>query len=557
MHKTSFLLISLILLASLVACNLPQDRRPAPEEISPTRFALDDTYPVDPIFEEFYATLGGFETLGPALTPLQESGSLKIQYVEAALLVYDTEAVSGDQFRLAPLGLVFGIAEPSVPNPGVPDSRYVNGHVIHAEFAALYDRLGGARFAGRPLTEARYNPDKGRIEQYFENVGFYILDADPNQDVHLLTYGAFACDFRCRYQPEPAGIPTLRPLLPEPFSSRISQLGLSFVGRTISEPYINSEGQLEIIFENMVLATDIRVDQERGIELPFRLWLPQVLRQSGEAGVSEELFRIWLPFVPVNTFAEVRSNGAILLHIDLRALFPPIIVFAMQAEPQVFARPIVRLLGMPAQPLVARSPDPLMVFSPIEGELGHNVPILFDDFLSRHGGLPISGQPVTEAYALEDGVFRQCFENLCLDFDTGAAPGEQLKPAPLGIEYKERFFAQRQDEFLKSQSLENVEMQVWESQSFVSSKDSQIINVSVYEDGVPLMNREPELTLTLPDNTQYAYHFPPTGEDGQTSLELPPVEAPNGSLIAYEVCLSVLSGEELCLMDNYLVWNYR
>jgi hypothetical protein len=81
--------------------------------------------------------------------------------------------------------------------------------------------------------------------------------------------------------------------------------------------------------------------------------------------------------------------------------------------------------------------------------------------------------------------------------------------------------------------------------------------VSVYEDGVPLMNREPELTLSLPDNSQYTYHFPPTGENGQTSLELAPVEAPNGSLIAYEVCLSVLSGAELCVMDNYLVWNYR
>ncbi len=556
MQKKLRLHIFLILLTLLVACGKEKDLAPAPEEISRDGGVLDETYPVDPIFEQFYQSLGGINTLGPALTPLQESGNLKIQYVDAALLVFDPQAVGSDQYRLAPLGLVFGIAEPAVPNPGVPDHRYVNGHVIYLDFTAYYDQLGGARFVGRPLTEGRYNPDKNRIEQYFENLGFYILDSDPNT-VRLLAYGAFACDRRCRYQPAPASIPTLRPLLPEPFAAKVSKLGLTFIGRTLSEPYINSEGQLEIIFENLVLAVPAQASPGNGIELPFRLWLPQVLKQAIQKEEADELFRFWLPFIPVNTSTGIQSNGSILIHINIDALIKPITVFAKDQAPQVFVRPIVIMLGIPPQPVEDPSPDPLMMFYPLEEGKGHNIPIFFNDYLSRHGGFEVSGKPITRVYLLRDGVFQQCFENLCLDFDTQAAEGEQLRPAPLGVKYKERFYEGPPEEDIPEiQPLEDVRMQVWESHPFVRSNETQIIYVSIFEDNVPLMNREPDLFLSPPDDTKIEYHFPPTDENGRTSLELPPIYAPNGSLVAYEVCLPVIRGDKICVMDNYLIWNY-
>ena len=40
-----------------------------------------------------------------------------------------------------------------------------------------------------------------RIEQYFENVGFYRNFSDPAGSVHLLAYGAASCAERCAYQP--------------------------------------------------------------------------------------------------------------------------------------------------------------------------------------------------------------------------------------------------------------------------------------------------------------------------------------------------------------------
>lgn len=556
MRNKSLVPVLLIFLTTLIACGRDIEPQPSPQDDLPPGPFSEETFPVDPIFEGLYASLGGSGNLGPALTPLQESGNLKIQYVEAALMVFDPQSASNDQYRLAPLGLVFGIAEPAVPNPGVPDHRYLNGHVIFDDFAPLFEQLGGSRIVGRPLTEARYNPDKDRVEQYFENLGFYTRAGEAGEEVRLLAYGAFACDRRCRYQPNPASIPTLRPLLPEPFASRVSQLGLSFVGRTLTEPYLNSENQIEIIFENLVLATTAPVPIEEGFELPIRLWLPHIVKQFMQDSGIELPFRIYLPFIPANTSGEIKSDGSIHLRIKWHALTPPIKAFAQNQVFEVFARPIVQELDIQPQPLVPRSDDPLMVFYPIEGDLGHNVPVYFDDYLGRHGGGQISGNPITEVFLLQDGVFRQCFENICLDFDTRAPEGERLRPAALGVRYKDRFFQQTGDEFRKSQSLEDTRLQVWESQSFVSTHEIQVINVAVHENEIPLMNREPELMLTLPDNTQYKYHFPPTGEDGHSALEIPAVDAPNGSLIAYRVCLTVISGDQLCVTDNYLIWNY-
>lgn len=556
MRKKLWTTFLLIMIVTLPACGEGRQAQ-TPAGINPPRLAgLEDTYPVDPIFESFYKSLGGFDVLGPALTPLQESGSLKIQYVEAALLVYDAQAASSERYRLAPLGLVFGIAEPAVENPGVPEERYVNGHVIYADFLPLYQQLGGAQIVGRPLTEARYNPDKARVEQYFENLGFYSLDVTPAGQVQLMSYGAFACDRRCRYQPQPASIPTLRPLLPEPFSSQVAQLGLSFVGKTLSDPYINNQGQLEIIFENLVLATRGQVSQEGGLQLPFRIWLPEIFRRALPESPPQELFRIWLPIIPVDTSISVESNSSLLIEIHFRGLALVGNALAKEEAPQIYARPVVELLGIPAQPPVTASQDPLMVFYPLEDELGHNVPAFFDDYLSRHGGIAISGKPITEVYPLGGGVFEQCFENLCLRFDAGAPQGEQLRPAPLGARYKDKFVDTDLEDFEESQSLQGIDLQVWEDKPFVALNETQVIYVTVNEKETPLMNREPTLILTLPDNTHYEYHFPPTDANGQSSLELEPIPAPNGSLIAYQVCLSVISGDKKCVTDNYLIWNY-
>lgn len=454
--------------------------RSASNERPRSGVAIGEVFPVDPLFEEFYAYFGGMKTLGPAITPLTEADGKMRQYVQAGLMEYDGQAVQNDRFRLAPLGAGFGLKENGIKVSEGGD-RVVAGYSIHPEFLAMYEQMGGARFVGRPLTGPRHNADMERIEQYFENLGFYRSDYDPPDTVRLLAYGAFACDQRCRYQAPSASILGLEAALPEPFASRVAQLGAALLGRTLTPVYQAPDGQPEVIFENLVLT-------------------------AGPEGVA--------------------------------------------------ARPIVELVGIKRRPAVPCAEDALMSCYLLEIDKGHNVPRIFTEFLAQYGWLEFSGLPITEVFSEKEGIFRQCFDNLCVDFDVNAGEEQPLRLAPLGVAYMQEYYAQPEPEsFINSQSLENVRIEVWEAETYIATDQAQEINVAIFQNNVPLANREPVITVTMPDNSQEVHPFPPTGENGKTSLTLPAIQAPSGTLIAYQVCLPGLQ-ESQCVTDHYLIWNY-
>jgi hypothetical protein len=110
--------------------------------------------------------------------------------------------------------------------------------------------------------------------------------------------------------------------------------------------------------------------------------------------------------------------------------------------------------------------------------------------------------------------------------------------------------------FARSQSLENLRIQVWEGRTFVSSTEPEEIHVAIFENATPLKNREPVLRLILPDQSTQVYYFPPTDENGKTDLLLPSIPASTGTLIAYEVCINGVLGDSKCVGENYLIWNY-
>jgi hypothetical protein len=441
-------------------------------------------YPVDGLFEEFYEALGGLEALGPAISPLNREGARQLQYVENALMVYDASATNSDRFTLAPLGLDFGVAEQPAANTTDSGGRYVGGHLIWPEFVAKFDALGGVRFVGEPITEAHYNPSRNRTEQYFENLGFYRLEKDKPGVVRLMAYGAFSCDYRCRYQPPSSSIPSRQQLLPEPFQYQVDRLGSVFTGRALTVVHQAADQNQEVIFENMVLYTD-------------------------------------------------RDNPG-----------------------KVLARPIVELLGFLAHVPVDPSDNPLVVFYEIQDGKGYNVPRLFEDYLQQHGGIEFSGLPLSEVFPTKTGAYRQCFENLCLEYDTHAAQPDRLMPVPLGARYKEAFFDEGLD-FEKSLSVMNIDLLPGEEYESLPAGQPQRIYVLVSEDGLGLNNREPILILSNPDGTTQTIFFPPTGVDGRTSVEIPGIQAPNFTLIPYSVCLLGFDGEQRCVRDNFLIWNSK
>ncbi|HZW02559.1 MAG TPA: hypothetical protein VFF68_01430, partial [Anaerolineaceae bacterium] len=352
-------MVAIIALAALTACAAP----------SPTA-APNDTgiHAVDPVFREFYKLLGGQELLGPAISSLFDYENRRCQYTHNVLMCYDPLAKDIDRFSLYPLGRSVAVADPAENAEKLAASVFVDGFPIYDEFLELYDRLQGAVYAGKPLTAARTNYLQNRIEQYFENVGFYRPLDDPDGEAHLLAYGGYLCDLDCRYNPPNnpgAIIRTGGSEVEQPFLTSLVRMGgLSVFGQPLTRPYVAADGSVEQIYENAVLYA---------------------------------------------------ANG------DTNSLR---------------LRPVPQQIGIvSASPMVPNSEKQGMVFFEIENGLGYHVPEIFDHFIAQHGGREISGPPMTSLEQIKEQVFRQCFQNYCLDYDHQAPEPLQVRMATLGPTY--------------------------------------------------------------------------------------------------------------------------
>ncbi len=464
----------LVSLALAAAC--------VPAAQTPVANTAEGTYAVDPAFRELYVQLGGEDVLGPAISDDFYRDGVKMQYLQAGLMVYNAQATASQQYSFAPLGLEFGFSD-SPSYSGQPTDLVVDGYTVFAPFVPTYHRLNGARFLGRPLTEVRFNAEKNRYEQYFENMGFFVRADDPSGAVRLLAYGVENCNLACRYQAAQDSLINEQSRLAQPFASAVSKLGATFIGKQLTGPYAGRDGSQEVIFENLVLYQD-------------------------------------------------------------------------PADPnRVLHRPLALDVGMPPTALVTRLENPFVIFWPLEGDnLGHNVPTFFSDYLIYNLALEIAGPPITELFPLQENVARQCFMNLCLDYFATAAEGDKVRPAPLGLAYKQIFFDSQNGEGPNSGPRTGIEVRLWEAAPLISSQQGETIYVHISENGAPLANIEPRLVIILPDGSRYPYQLPPTGADGQTSLTVLPISAPNGTVIAYKVCVELVEGDKICSKENYVIW---
>lgn len=240
----------------------------------------------------------------------------------------------------------------------------------------------------------------------------------------------------------------------------------------------------------------------------------------------------------------------------IEVIFENIVLYVEQGDSQrALARPIVELVGYPAQPLAERVDDPLVVFYPIENERGHNILALFNDYIARHGSLEVTGLPISEVFPLEDGAYRQCFEHLCLDYREEAQEYLRVRPAPLGALYKDQYYdLPTLENGAQPQEGQTIKLNTWEEYASVTSSDIQTIHASVFENDLPASGITPMLTLTLPDGSLDVHLFPPTGENGHTKVAIPPINAPNGTLIRYEVCVEITEDVKVCTTQSYPIW---
>lgn len=537
--KTTRLILTLaFFLSVLVVSCYQQPPGPAP---SPTSIS---TYAVGPIFVQFYNILEGSEVLGAPISPVFEEDGLTYQYTTASLMVYNSQAPANRRFLLAPLGLSMDLskylATPEAPTPQTPSTRTVDGHIIFAKFVPLYDNLGGENVVGKPLTEVHYNQERNRIEQYFENLGFYLPGGDLESPPRLLAYGAWACEDMCGSTFPPLNSIIDVPKAPSesaPPEEREVQEQEEAAWSYFYMPLIAQNAVIEQVFNKALgwFKFNLPIIHRA---LPDRTLLREAVNRLGSDFTGFALTNPYL--TPDGKLEQIFEN--VVLRVGI------------QQEPPFELRPLPELLGISVGPLEAPSDDPVMEFYVIEGDKGINVPSYFWHYLELHGGEQVSGPPITRFEPLDDHVYWQCFQNLCLEEHRVTPDGLLIRPVALGYQYKDHFYQPPETPLPEPPGTE-LSIQVWESSPFVASNQEQKIEVSVQQNNNPLPGVEPVLELIRPDGSSKLYPFDPTGQNGRTSLTLPPIQAPNSMLIPYQICVPSQNGDKFCVKDSYIIWN--
>lgn len=231
------------------------------------------SYPVDSVFREFYSMLGGQGMLGPAISVIEEHQDLQCQYTERALMCYNPAITDETRYRLYPLGPELGIQPDRHLANSTSGERLVDGIAIYEKFQPLYDRLYGARYVGKPLTELRINQDLQRVEQYFENVGFFQALNDPNGPVALIPYGAYKCTGHCSAYSNELFAVIKANSVEQPFGPAVARLGgPSAVGAMLLKPQTDADGSIQQLSTNVMFsAPGGDISQARLLPLPQML----------------------------------------------------------------------------------------------------------------------------------------------------------------------------------------------------------------------------------------------------------------------------------------------
>lgn len=446
--------------------------------------------------------------------------------------------------------MVSACSEPSV---GTPSEYTISPHL-----QSLYDKLGGREVLGPAVSDVGTD-EHGIVFQYFRAA---LLQYDPRTGFASVAPVGGLLDVE---EPPESGShsPQDRYVnlywIPEEIWKVYNQLGPENVGRPLSNfRFVKDGRRYEMFFENLgfyILENDEAKDvkllsygswslaahpQPKDVNIPVSpptgtagTLFDQVAARMGEDFMGQELVAMTLD----------DNNNPM-------RIFENVVIWASTENPnRVNWLPLCGYLGIGTNPPVPAKNDPRYYFQAVDGDLGHNVPLEFWDFIMSHGGLEVSGNPITETYypANNRDIVEQCFENLCLNYII--ATGE-IRLARLGLEFSRRYHEPQPE----SESLMVISMKVWEASPSLPPNQSQEFNIYTSQNNKPLANINPVLEISQPDGQHYIYNMPTTGEDGQSYLRVPSIDAPNGSVIPYQVCIPNVNATRFCVKDSFLIW---
>lgn len=457
-------------------------------------------FPPAPEMESFYRKAGGEDVLGALISPRLEEGDYVYQYTVNALLFSERSKDGDQEVRFVPIGLDLNLSPSQLLAKDGKTQSESNSFPVYQEFISLYDRLGGGRRIGAPLSGLRYNPRQRRYEQFFEGVGMYRNESDPAGKVKLLAYGAWKCGNACLYPVLPqAEVITPIPIDPRVFPL-VERLGLDFTGFAISPPIKDFDGRLIVIFENVVIA--IQPESEGGVSL---LPLPQrlgILPQGMVANEDDE----------TKTFLSLDGDKG---HHILRSFMN-----------YIDAHGGLDLIGLP-------------IGEPLEWEKG-SIRQCFEKVCL------IEDRQIEGLYRIRPSPLG--FEYASLYFDSENGGGLSLTPMLLQPSASETSPA-------NEEPYPEITLEIIETKPFVDGQTSQEIGVIVRFGSQAAIGIIPTLYLSFPDGESYEFEMPPTNEQGKSFLVIPPTQGSNGTLVAYRICITTPSGVQMCAREDYLIWS--
>jgi hypothetical protein len=452
---------------------------------------------------------------------------------------------------------------------GVKPTPTLAGVEVDPVFREFYNRLGGQAVMGLALLQAEEK--NGILNQYTE-AGLMVYDpkAPSAQQYSLAPLGR-----KLNLQAPQGDLPPQEGALIvdgvvvySKFVDLYKLLDMTrFAGHPLSQPMADAEaGRIVQYFENVGFYTSLNDPKDGvhllsygGVDCAGRCqYQPQPLNSPLTRPVYDEPFldslkRIGLDLVGRPLSAYYRTPDGMIEQI-----YDNVVIYAPADNLRLVSlRPLPILTGFPPSPAVVKNTAVGLVFIPvpIDNSLGHNVAQVFEQYISNHGGGIFAGSPISEIFTV-GSLYRQCFTNYCLDYDSSLPVNARIHPADLGKIYLKMNPPDQQAIKRLTLSPETVLLKTGEKKAAISITENQQISLKVVqrEDQSPIPNLAATLTLSLPDGQQLVYSIEATDGLGNSQVTIDPILAANGSIIPYQVCLNISTGSPICTDDSFAIW---
>jgi hypothetical protein len=417
-----------------------------------------------------------------------------------------------------------------------------------SEFEAFFDAHGGSRTFGMPIEERR--EDGQRVRQTFANAELVYDPALPDGErVSLITLG-----YSLGLATPPVASPadnalyfdaTGHALDPRLLAGYEAAGGEQVAGAAIAEAVLR-DGYLVQYCEAMGLR--LRQDAGEG-EYEFLAYgyaaLDGLRAPSGAIlppDLRERPFALFLdPYGGEAVFGRVLSEPYSATDGALEQVFANAVLYAPSDSPgSVRLRTLGAALGE-AEPPVTGPSDTVGLYMP---QSGHYVLWAFANFYRAHGGETVLGLPLEEAKTV-NGVLRQRFENVILEYRPELPPHLAVQLAPLGVDFAVSGgmpSGEPSAPIIAAPTIPACEgiagVTTQPDLAILPTGGLQRISVQVQRpDGSPWAGVTPIVVVHAPSGDLYPV-VPPTDSNGLTAASLNIEELRAGEIVNYEVVVA-------------------